>query len=110
MISPFSQWNHISNLSLADPDFGTPGRIDLLLGADIYADVLLHGQWCGPPGTPTILEHNLDGLSQVHSHSTNHTSVATYPYHTSGDGMLSMFWENLKDLLRGMLGDASLQR
>ena len=39
-----SNWNHISNLSLTDPDFGTPGRIDLLFGADIYADVLLHGR------------------------------------------------------------------
>jgi hypothetical protein len=43
-----SKWNHISSLSLADPDFGTPGRIDLL-GADIYADILLHGRRCGPP-------------------------------------------------------------
>lgn len=31
-----SKRNHISNLPLADPDFGTPGRIDLWLGADIY--------------------------------------------------------------------------
>ena len=30
-----SRWNHLLNLSLADPDFGIPGRIDLLLGADI---------------------------------------------------------------------------
>ena len=36
------KWNHLSNLTLADPDFATPGKIDPLLGADIYADVLQH--------------------------------------------------------------------
>ena len=71
-----SKWNHISDLSLADPDFGTPGRIDLLLGADIYADILLHGWQCGPPGTPTALETRfgwvLTGKTQL-----AHTQPAT---------------------------------
>jgi hypothetical protein len=44
--SPLSQWNHvISNLSLADPEFGTPGRVELLLGADIYANINIIVAW-----------------------------------------------------------------
>ena len=27
-----TNWNHLSGLMLADPDFGTPGKIDILLG------------------------------------------------------------------------------
>ena len=46
----YSSWSHLSMLPLADPDFALPGRIDLLLGADLYADVMLHGRRCGHPG------------------------------------------------------------
>lgn len=77
-----SNWSHISSLPLADPDFGTPGRIDLLLGADIYADVLLYGRRCGPPGTPTAFETRfgwvLTGKTQVRSYPTSHSSVASH--------------------------------
>ena len=37
-------------------DFALPGRIDLLLGAYLYADVMMHGRRCGPHGTPTAIE------------------------------------------------------
>ena len=54
---PFdSSWSHISDLSLADPAFGLPGHIDLLLGADIFVSVLRQGQRMGPPGAPVALE------------------------------------------------------
>jgi len=33
-------WSHLSNLKLADPQFATPGNIDILLGADIYGYLL----------------------------------------------------------------------
>lgn len=54
---PFNlTWKHISDVPLADPEFGQPGRIDILLGVDIFVDVLLHGQRTGPPGSPVALE------------------------------------------------------
>ena len=93
------KWDHLSNLTLADPDFATPGKIDLLLGADIYSDVLLHGRRCGPPNTPTAFETHfgwvLTGRTQSHSHSASHTSTVA-SHHTavnSGDDILRMFWE-----------------
>lgn len=36
-------WNQFSNLQLADPMFNEPGVIDLLLGGDIYPDILMPG-------------------------------------------------------------------
>ena len=37
-------WNHLSNLYLADPKFAHPGKIDLLLGVDIFVTALLTGR------------------------------------------------------------------
>ena len=54
---PFDlSWKHLSDLPLADPSFGEPGRVDILLGVDIFVDVLLNGRRTGPPGTPVALE------------------------------------------------------
>ena len=54
---PFDlEWKHLLNLSLADPDFGKPGRIDLLLGVDVFVEVLCQGRRTGPPGSPTAFE------------------------------------------------------
>ena len=56
-VSPVNSngWDHFSDLTLADPSFGKPGRIDILLGADIFVNVLLQGQWIGSPGSPVAL-------------------------------------------------------
>ena len=91
-----SRWNHLLNLSLADPDFGIPGRIDLLLGADIYADVLLHGRRYGPPGTPTAFETQFGWVltGRTNTHSVSLLSVASrHSTVTSGDEILRIFWE-----------------
>ena len=34
-------WKHLSDIQLADPDFGLPGRVDLLLGVEVFAAVML---------------------------------------------------------------------
>ena len=33
------------SLDLTGPNFGTPARVDVLLGADYYRKVLLRGRW-----------------------------------------------------------------
>ena len=59
---PFkAEWNHLSGIQLADPGFGRPGRIDVLLGVDVLVDVLLHGRRSGPPKSRSPLRHSLDG-------------------------------------------------
>ena len=50
---PFNNnWKHLSNVQLADPDFGTPANIDLILDADVFNHVLRYGWQFGPPGSP----------------------------------------------------------
>ena len=51
-VDSISQWKHLTGLDLADPEFGTPARVDILLGADYYGDILLRGRRWGPRGTP----------------------------------------------------------
>ena len=54
---PFDiRWKHFSGLRLADPEFGVPGHVDLLLGIDVFNHVVLHGWRNGPPGSPSSFE------------------------------------------------------
>ena len=52
-------WTHISDIPLADPAFGQPGRIDILLGVNVFVQVLRHGRRNGPIGSPVALETRL---------------------------------------------------
>lgn len=36
-------WHYLDNLKLADPQFNISGPVDLLLGADIYSELILSG-------------------------------------------------------------------
>lgn len=38
-----NNWDYLENLKLADPQFNLSGPIDLLLGADIYSELILNG-------------------------------------------------------------------
>ena len=54
---PFrSKWKHLRKISLADPDFGTPGSVDLLLVADIFSHRVLHGWWFVPSRAPSAFK------------------------------------------------------
>ena len=94
-VTPKRSWDNLSDIPLADPDFGHPGRIDFLLGVDIFLASLLHGRQLGSPGSPTLFETRfgwvLAGLleSQGHRrHVTTHHAFAT-----TGDDLLRKFWE-----------------
>lgn len=47
-----SCWQHLRSLSLADPTFGSPGRIDALIGADVWGTILREGIVRGAPAEP----------------------------------------------------------
>ena len=92
-----SKWTHLSTLQLADPDFGHPGKIDILLGVDIYADALLHGRRNGPPGSPVAFETRfgwvLAGSTSNTRVSSHHSIASLHVAVASGDDLLRKFWE-----------------
>ena len=51
-----TNWRHLSGLRLADPEFGVPGYIDLLLGVDMFSRVVRQGRRQGPPGSPMAIK------------------------------------------------------
>nr|XP_034195313.1 uncharacterized protein LOC117611471 [Osmia lignaria] len=46
-------WPHLQGVILADPEYGVPSRVDLILGADICGVLLQDESRVGPMGTPT---------------------------------------------------------
>ena len=63
-----STWTHLEGLQLADNFESPPNEIDILLGADLYSEILLEGLVKGPVGTPlaqkTIFGWVLSGAIQ----------------------------------------------
>ena len=50
------EWDHLAHLRLADPGFGAPGKIDLLLGVEVFVEVMCHGRRIGVIGSSIALE------------------------------------------------------
>ena len=89
------QWDHLSGLHLADPAFGRPSKIDMLLGVDVFVGALLNGRRTGPPGTLTTLETHFGWVLAGSADNQEVTShVATHHIMLSlGDDILRRFWE-----------------
>ena len=49
-------WKHLFGITLADPNFDSPGKVDILLGVEIFIEVIRQGRRMGPPGSPFTLE------------------------------------------------------
>ncbi|XP_059058082.1 uncharacterized protein LOC131851587 [Achroia grisella] len=49
-------FENFRNIPLADDSWDTPGEIDLLIGVNLFARMLLSGKVVNPPGTPDALE------------------------------------------------------
>lgn len=94
----FKSWPHIQNLALADPQFHEAKNIDILLGADIYGQIIRPGIHKGNISEPiaqhTTLGWILFGGTQQKPNSTNSNN-----YHISLhtcldiDHRLRSFWE-----------------
>lgn len=90
------KWDHISDLMLADPKFGQPGKIDMLLSAGIYAEILMDGFRRGPTGTPIAQKTKLGWiLSGQTGQNTNHQDrhVLTMVSINCQDFDIKKFWE-----------------
>ena len=97
--TPFNdKWKHFQRLELADPDFGKPGATDLLLGTEIFSQVVLNARQFGTRGSPmahkTHLGWVLSGAVRGERHHGSETCcIAT----ESSDDLLRSLWE-IEDL------------
>ena len=92
---PFnSKWKHLLNLTLADPDFGTPGSINLLQGADIFSCALLNGRRHGLSGSLSAFKTNFSWVlaGTVRREKSNQKTESCY-HSTTLEEILRRFWE-----------------
>ena len=87
-----SQWNHLSDLELVDPEFGTPARIDVLLGVDVFAQVLLHGRQVGPVNSPVSIETKFGWIIACVTNGQG-TEIVSHHITTMPDDIFKRFWE-----------------
>ena len=92
-VSSISKWKRLSGLELADPEFGTPARVDVLLGADYYGEVLAHGRRWGPKGTPYAQRTCFGWVLDVPLQSKDYKPSAYTCCVAMEDDFLRRFWE-----------------
>ena len=90
-------WPHLRDLPLADPDYHSPGKIDVILGADVYGlilkDVFVRGSAKTPVTQNTVFGWILTGVVNLEDPSTDSSAVTAYHMVTqpSLDQALSRF-------------------
>ncbi len=95
-VTQHPSWDHLHGLRMADPNFGRPGKIDLLLGVDVFVGVILAGRRVGPPNTPVALETEFGWVLAGRTTSSSSPFSQIAIHHASlisGDELLRQFWE-----------------
>ncbi|XP_011309478.1 uncharacterized protein [Fopius arisanus] len=77
-------WDHLGELHLADPDFFTPAPIDILLGADVYGQLILPQVITSGPHSPSAQVTRLGWIvfgptegSDTSQKATSHLTVTS---------------------------------
>lgn len=85
--------NHLAHLELADPEYYKPNKIDVLLGADVYGQIICNGLRKGTPNTPIAQNTNLGWILSGKTNIYTHISVTSLHQRTDLDKQLRLFWE-----------------
>ncbi|XP_047510388.1 uncharacterized protein LOC125053192 [Pieris napi] len=88
-------WKELSTLELADPGYTVPGKIDLLVGAEVYSDILLDGLIKQPKGK-LIAQNTAFGWVLSGKMSDTYSTANITSLHLQvkqEDGYLKRFWE-----------------
>lgn len=71
-------WNIPSDVMLADPEFNQLGKIDLLLGAEIFAELLDQGQLKLAPNLPKLFETKFGWIVSGRMEQNTRENTANY--------------------------------
>ena len=97
-VSIQGNWKHLTGLSFADPEYGTPGAVDLLLGADVFSRVVLHGRRFGPAGSPSAFKTQFGWVlagsigSSMNGSGSCYLAIAGMPQ-VDDEELFRSFWE-----------------
>ncbi|XP_061728684.1 uncharacterized protein LOC133533676 [Cydia pomonella] len=89
-------WSELSKLNLADSTFNIPGKIDLLLGGEVYGQILLNEMIKAPQGALIAQRTSLGWIVSGPTHlgeSEIRNSVSVNHIHLDENELLKKFWE-----------------
>lgn len=95
----YKQWKHLGDLKLADPRCIDPANIDILLGADVYPEILENNIVKGPKETPMAIKTKLGYIILGPTGSISHTPQQTLKIqidHLEQD--VKRFWEQEEEI------------
>lgn len=88
-------WPHLHGLQLADPDYGRPGPIHLLIGSDFYGQIIKPDMLKGNLGSPIAQLTTFGWILSGPTNSSENSSALT-GYHCAADqeliDLLTKFW------------------
>ncbi|XP_048486351.1 uncharacterized protein LOC119694820 [Plutella xylostella] len=91
------EWSEIGHLPLADPTYTKPGKIDVLLGAEVYAEILQDGLIKQSEGSllaqNTIFGWILSGRAARGPEELAKANVMSMHVQVKEDDLLKKFWE-----------------
>lgn len=96
-----TQWPHLEQLPLADPYFDQPGDIDILLGANVFAEILMNGVCRGGRDDVVAQETIFGWIVTGRAMAAPMETVVTM--HVQLDGLLQKFWEQEEVPKKSML-------
>ncbi|XP_068991458.1 uncharacterized protein [Neodiprion pinetum] len=92
-------WPHLRGLNLADPSFAHPSQIDVILGADIYSNIIGQGVRREAPGTPIAQETQfgwvLSGCVSAEAASPSYSAVQGFQCSLDHEllDLVQQFWK-----------------
>lgn len=93
---PTAQWSHLKNLELADPDFRKSGKIDILIGADSFGQIIKDGLRFGNASEPIAMQTVL-GWTILGTVNENSQQPYNLSHHIVSNAqlydLLTKFWE-----------------
>ncbi|XP_045458533.1 uncharacterized protein LOC123668885 [Melitaea cinxia] len=96
------EWLETLEIELADPNYRTPNKIDILLGAEVYGKVIREGIKRGPQGSPvaqcTSFGWIVSGEIKAADRDIKLNEYKTFHCRTDENDMLKRFWELESDL------------
>lgn len=94
MFSTNNEWQHFNKLQLADPNYNKSSKIDLLLGASIYAEIIQDGVVKGFVHEPIAQQTKLGWIVSGEISKNNNQQALCHVIHSedSMHKLLKQFW------------------
>lgn len=89
---PSGPWPHLRGLHLADPTYYQPGEVDMLIGAEVFVDMITCKKVIGPKGTPSAIETILGYCLVGKVNNTSNSEVKSFCTLTDLPN-IQRFWE-----------------